>query len=153
MSAGDDLIAFIRARLDEDEAVAREAASALPGDEGYGWRAVHRYLETHPASGESFIVDTSSELVAQPASARSYDRAVADHIARHDPARALRQVAGARRILDEHSRESDGGGGAGCGRCDWDHYVLCNEPNACETVRSLGMTWSDHPDYRQEWAP
>src|ERR1700678_2321164 len=40
-----DLIAFLRARLDEDEAIAREAASALPGDEGHGWSAVHRYLE------------------------------------------------------------------------------------------------------------
>lgn len=144
----DDLIAFLTARLDEDEAVAREAASALPGDEGYGWRAVHRYLETHPASGESFIVDTSSELVARPASARSYDRAVADHIARHDPARVLREVAAKRAIVEAYRQSRDI---LMDNRQTWD-LVRAAVGAQRVIVTQLAAVWSDHADYRREWA-
>jgi hypothetical protein len=139
-----DLIAFLRARLDEDEAIAREAASALPGDEGHGWSAVHRYLETHPASGESFIVDASSELVAHAASARSYDRAVADHIARHDPARALAEVKLWRRLLLESQLKGVDSVYAGTERETGFHLALSL------ALKSKAMVYSSHPDYREE---
>jgi hypothetical protein len=108
---GDDLIAFLNARLDEDEAAAK---AWLP----FG----------------------------------NPDAAQREHVARRDPARVLRQVKGGRLILAEHGRQWDGGH-RGCGRCDWDHYVLDDVPQACQTVRALGVAWSDHPDYRAEWAP
>lgn len=140
----DDLTAFITARIDEDEAIAREAASALPRDEGHGWTAVHRYLETHPASGESFIVDTSSELVATATSARSYDRAVADHIARHDPARVRREVAAKRAMVERYHDAVDTQGEYGMDGSEW---------VAERMLKCIAGVWSDHPDYKQEWAP
>ena len=80
------------------------------------------------------------------------------HIARHDPAQVLREVAAKRAIAAEH-------GPAGfmaygdhlCQRCAWQddepgrddlhHWTIW----PCLTLRALAAAWNDHPDYRQEW--
>ena len=115
----DELIAFVTARLDEDEAAAQEAASRPLGP---AWDDGTRHT------------------------------AVARHINRHDPARVLREVAAKRAILAEHAPQTDGPA-TGCGRCDWDHYVICDNPRGCATLRALATIWSDHADYRPEWVP
>lgn len=56
----------------------------------------------------------------------------AGHIARHDPARVLREVEAKRRILALHEE--------------------LNEPHLYEAVQHLAAVWSDHPGYRPEWA-
>ena len=103
-----DLASFIRARLDEDEAMANAAAK------------YHSWSDNPWYSGEI-------------------------HIARHDPARVLRQVTAMRAILDAHDRP--------------EHY--CPIPvvhgrhgqlwtpaeGPCWTLRSLAAIWSDHDDY------
>lgn len=63
----DALIAFLKARLDEEEWIAQGAARTDDGHEGH-WLPVH------------FGVG-------------GFDARVDDHIALHDPARALREVA------------------------------------------------------------
>jgi hypothetical protein len=101
----DDLISFVRARLDEDEAAARDAAP--------------------------FYADR--DLVAEMVE-EGFDAEVPEHAQRHDPARALREVAAKRAILVMYADAR------------WD---LARE----DVVRELAAVWSDHADYRQEWAP
>src|SRR6266702_4239538 len=80
-----DLAAFWAARLDEDEAAAN-AARAGP------WRY----------DGSAVIAATG--LNVTPAGAHhSIHEDDAAHIARHDPARVLREVAADRRIMDRHT--------------------------------------------------
>ena len=69
----DDLIAFLNARLDEDEA----AAKAAWGVE-WDWRYVTRPFGERPSIAHTV------------------------HIARHDPARVLREVAFKRAILGQY---------------------------------------------------
>lgn len=77
----DDLIAFVRACLDREERVAR-SASTFPYD--------------HPS-------DAPWERARQIAASipGSHAAAVHDHIALHDPAHALADVAAKRAVLDE----------------------------------------------------
>lgn len=58
--------------------------------------------------------------------------------------RVLRQCEAFRRIVELHEpvdEEPDGW----CNRCDGDGWP-------CGTMAALASIWSDHPDYRQEWA-
>lgn len=106
------LVAFVEARLDEDERTARFVLSSYAGHEP-DWDV--------PCTG---VVQTGGELVP------TGDGPLAEHIARHDPARVLRAVEAKRRILD-----------------------LVNDPDFHDgyteayrdVVRLLASEWSDHP--------
>jgi hypothetical protein len=114
---------FLRARLDEDEAAARAAASRPRGESWGG------------------VVDGTRYTV------------VAAHIARHDPARVQREIEAKRAILAEHQRAPKPLPGMSwypCRVCTRDRYP---QSWPCATVRALAAVWSDHPDYQQEWAP
>jgi hypothetical protein len=115
-----DLIAFLRARLAEDESVARAAYGVM-------WRDASGWL----ISEDMYIaeVDDGSTLA---------------HIARHDPARTLREVEAKRRILDEHALN-----GWACSTCDNEDV---EQSFPCPTLRLLASVWAGHPDYRPEWA-
>lgn len=137
-----DLIEFLRARLDEDAAVVR--ALTVPHE----WH-------TGPGDDPEW---TSEELVCMwpPEFHTPYEQdkhwrglpvsgpELAAHVARHDPARVLREVEAKRQILEAH------GGDLGpqvmfCPHCEHD--------TPCPTVRLLAAVYADHPDYRPEWAP
>jgi len=126
----DDLAAFITARLDEDEALASRAAKT-PTANGPD-------AEWNP--GLPFDV-------------------ISEHIARHDPARVLREVAAKRAIAADHAAGHAPNIGPhkgrpccrSCGALDDDPYLA--EPWPCDTIRALAAMWSDHGDYRAEWAP
>lgn len=79
--------AFLRERLDEDEAVAKLAAR-----KGGTW------TQDHPGLG-SAISSAGGPVVYDEGSPDEYQAA---HIARHDPARALRDVAVWRKLLLEY---------------------------------------------------
>jgi hypothetical protein len=66
----------------------------------------------------------------------------AQHIARHDPARVLREVAAKRAVLDAYRAERDGGFG-GSGFTEGLEF----------TLRHAAVAWDDHPGYREEWRP
>ncbi|MGW4749028.1 DUF6221 family protein [Streptomyces sp. NPDC004290] len=151
-----DLIAFLRARLDGDERVAR--AAHRPGGPAVGARDV--------APGRDGV--GTGDV---PASAE------ADHIARHDPARVLAEVYVKRQLIEasaagcppvcgaegRHSfgrscalawmgpvEEDDGG--------RWLHddtgARFAAPPVTTEwTLRLLALPYSRHPDYRGEWRP
>ena len=127
-----DLVAFLNARLHEDEAAARAAA---PGQwrshQAGGWRAVLLGKGLGP------------------------DAADVEHIARHDPARVLREVAAKRAILEFYLEPPDGlpagnaevisGAEDGSGRAPRPLTVIE------AIVLDLAGVWSDHPDYDPAW--
>jgi hypothetical protein len=137
-----DLVAFIRARLDEDEQAARKAARFK-----YDRPTDAPWEKARLALGNSFELSSSA------------------HIARHDPARVLREVEAKRRIVDEHANE-----GGYCRICtiedrqentlegirdDGPYMVTVQRPllYPCPTLRLLALPYADCPDYRQEWKP
>jgi hypothetical protein len=122
----DPLVAFLRARLDEDEQVARDAGAEA-------WRKAER---------PSIWVTRADGPVAQ-----TKDFEDAAHIARHDPARVLRDVEAKRRIIDLHApRHADDYERWGTSDC-----VACYDLTPCRTVRLLALPYADHPDYREHW--
>lgn len=173
-----DIVAFLRERLDEDEQVARKAAS-LCGchPPALSWR-----FGDETTDGRILIEDDPHrETDASPSRLHkrwngSYANLfTAQHIARHDPARVLREVEAKRAILGRHQHhrftepldanskfEEDHRAAfdeppryVGCVACSYDYRYEEVYPSWwCEHVRLLAAPYSDHPDYRQEeWAP
>jgi len=122
-----DLIAFLNARLDEDEREAKYALEKLSACAG-----VHI---SDPADGGDI-----GHMVAY-----------SFHSRRHDPARVLREVEVKRSIIKVHDLAEHY-----CplpvvpGR----HGQLWTpKEGPCWTLHLLAAAYSDHPDYRQEWKP
>lgn len=124
----DDLIAFIVARLDDDELGARNA-----GGETWDFTGVNCEVRVreHKGYGEFGRV----AAYCRHGSAEE-DLALAIHVAEHDPARVLRRVEWTRHMLNTISALAEG-------QPSFAHCLLSE----------LGAEWSDHPDYRQEWKP
>jgi hypothetical protein len=122
---------FVRARLDEDEATAREA-------DGSDWW------------NESGVVHAIGGNNVHPLTDRWGDGRNADQAARHDPARVLREVAALRAMVDKDegaaSEYGDGSELSGYGDTGYTvwraHFTMC----------TLAAIWSDHPDYDPAWA-
>lgn len=135
MSAMDDLIAFMKARLDEDEAIATAAAQF--GTDGFSGRPqwINQYGMVVDATDSDWaIVDLGGTAVS--------GEPVYAHIARHDPARTLREVAADRALLAEYDELANG----------LSAYMYM--AGALEGIIRYRVTvWSDHPDYRDEWRP
>jgi hypothetical protein len=125
----DDLVAFIRARLDEDERVARAVKFALS-------RKVHQ--------GGVFV-----GLTAQ-AGAEDAREQVENFLDRHDPSRVLAEVAAKRAIVDLH--DNDGGGHECPDGKDFAGTHTGYERD-CLTVLHLAAVYASNPDYREEWRP
>ncbi|HET9969884.1 MAG TPA: DUF6221 family protein [Streptosporangiaceae bacterium] len=135
-----DLTAFLSARLDEDEAAAKAATGTAwaweaTGDKDSSWAVGHVESEDgRPLSGEiehgqGIVIDGVCESI-------NGNLADAAHIARHDPDRALREVAFKRSILGQYRTA------AGWSSDNWSL-----------SLRLFAAVWSDHPDYRAEWKP
>lgn len=88
-----DIREFIEARLAEDEAVARKAAGLV----GVGAEA--RYYTGWSYDREQFRVTTDGTSWIN---AKDTGDACGEHMARHDPARVLREIAAKRRIVAEN---------------------------------------------------
>ena len=119
----DDLIAFLNARLDEDETAANAAtqgpwqAGETPGNRKTMIPCIFvAYGTARPDAGH-VLYEADYGTPADVAC-----------IARHDPARVLREVAAKRAILASHS-------------VTW------------TVVEQLAAVYSYHPDYRAEWKP
>src|SRR5258708_13669153 len=103
-----DLAAFLTARLDEDEAVAKAAtegpwAWAATGEKDNSWAVAlvgdadeeEKMLSGRIEAGDGIIIDPVCEGI-------NGNLPHAAHIARHDPARALRRGDADPKILPEH---------------------------------------------------
>lgn len=148
-----DIVAFVRARLDEVEADAR---AAWPGP----WAPSDDEYEVLDVGAEAGFVGT---LVAEVRTLSGHQqRMTSRHIARHHPARVLADVEAKRRILAPHkpqplskydrqvwrfkfecASESWTCYGDGADHVEW----------PCETVKLLALPDAGHPDYREEWRP
>jgi hypothetical protein len=135
----DGLVEFLRARLDEDERIAREATGGLK--DAHRWSVLN--LANHPGA----VGTEWGALVATDTALRPH----ADHIARHDPARVLAEVEAKRELIALHGPgEMEYTDGDVCMICD----VREPEPfYPCKTLRLLALPYADHPDYREEWRP
>jgi hypothetical protein len=135
----DDIVAFIRARLGQDEQAARAAGAQR-------WDASGWTFATSPdevATGDERVVVGSVDDDRGDG-----NLAAVEHIARHDPARVLREVEAKRALLawvqdrlhDAEDFPAD------------EEYRL----KAIQALRIhlplLAAPYSDHPAFREEWA-
>ncbi|MCX4801770.1 DUF6221 family protein [Streptomyces sp. NBC_01214] len=135
----DDLVQFLRDRLDEDEQAAQQAIACEFLTSG-------QWLARGPYGDDDRFGNMQSEQNEQIIEDGLLWGTVA-HIARHDPARVLAEVDAKRRLLAIHRRFVDEPGQAclGCaGGIEWE---------ACPVVRLLALPYADHPYFREEWRP
>lgn len=132
---------FITARLDDDEAAAQRA-QAVCSPQWAPNGSLLMYLDDSPTP--------FAECLASVEHYRQDD--ALDHIARHDPARVLREVEAKRAILEladeatglDMSVDID----RGIGPRD-----KAAEPYVGDLIiRQMAQAYSDHPDYNPEWS-
>jgi hypothetical protein len=133
-----ELIEFLRARFDEDAQVA-SAATWCPG--ASRWSAHHR----EEYDGRWVIVDSLDDRVIEVDTEASDDACVAAHIARHDPARVLRDLEAKRRIVAEYERYAAERRRAMGG---WDP-----QSEVSPILAALAAVYAEHEDYRENWRP
>jgi hypothetical protein len=135
-----DIREFLTARLAEDEAVAREASEKLTRRPHKGRGATWRvFLE---GGGDGWAIESTdgehSFIVGFPES-------LSTHIARHDPARVLRDVEADRHLVAlALSRQADR------------DFEYGNDPRPADRIpelRILASRWSDHLDFDPTWSP
>ncbi|GGJ74658.1 hypothetical protein GCM10011583_02620 [Streptomyces camponoticapitis] len=123
-----NMLAFVRARLDEEEQVARAAG-------GESWRCPPEAPgEVHDRSGGiSFSVRT-----------QGYDR----HIALQDPARTLRRIETSRVLLGEYAEIA---------HLDVDRpqhdFPSGRAVGMGFVVRQMAAEYAGHPEYQAKWLP
>lgn len=168
-----DLIEFLTARLDEDEQIAKEASRAdgdsyTPTGEHWQWEddETDEVLVLDPVLDE-YVGDgmgvglRSAEMYPSCvgplphlviSGAEEVRTMVGLHVARHDPARVLREVAAKRAIVKIHrpyvQDELDPNTKVTCAGCDTEHP----EDWPCAHLKLIASIYSDHPNYRTEWA-
>jgi hypothetical protein len=124
-----DLVGFLEARLAEDETAAR----AVP-EQQREWVTEPIFDVPKPqfSACDGHVLIYGEDLSVH-----------AVHSARHDPARALREVEAKRAILADHIACEE-----------WNEEARQSrdgEREICVTLRALAAVFSDHPDYREEW--
>jgi len=125
----DDLAAFLRARLDEDEVRAKERAE--PGGMHQPWQEARDLREVAAKRAILEIHKVYSEPEIQNI----------DHI---DKKWNMGWV----------ERAETGHAVYWCEECDHDRDYdhISSRQEGCRTLRALAAVYSDHPGYRQEWA-
>lgn len=128
-----DLAKFLLARIAEDEALANDALhpdADRPGE----WVTEHHNSEYHSEPNRARIAEDRSGHYWSVA--HEVFIPVAEHMARHDPARVLAECS-AKRLLVE-----------------WIEYAESSVDRGAdfkEPLRLLALPYADHDDYRQEW--
>ncbi|GGU91064.1 hypothetical protein GCM10010275_30130 [Streptomyces litmocidini] len=145
----DDLIAFLRARLDDDgrEAKARRGVFPSPSvqDDGYVW------LHVRPG-GNAVITRYPHPVEGYDDMAKLRNWADTEHGWTQE--RVLAEVDAKRRITECHEPWTAANGDIICGRCGREH--IDGRPGGhfpCQTLRLLALPFADHPDYQDAWRP
>lgn len=131
------LVRFIGDRLTFEEEVARKAmtvrrdGTTRDPDDGC-WKVVDDWRESARIEGDDIIIYDEG----------GHTRQQAEHIARHDPARVLRDVEAKRQIWLKAA------GYTSSAIADIDLKVAWEG-----VLEELASTWSDHPDYEKDWEP
>lgn len=119
----DDLVAFLKAILDEDEQAARDCP---PTD---GWWATAG-AESAPGAGMAQLF-----------------------VEQFDPARVLAEVQAKRRIIDLHKPREYSRPYLQLPNCICCSYCAWQPEWPCVTMRLLALPYAGHDSYRPEWAP
>lgn len=135
------LVKFLTAMIDLDEDGAVAAAVAGPK-----WKYADSYGSMQIESEDGTNITHDQEGLSD--SVRGF---AGPHIARHDPARALREVEAKRRIierarlvLDSWARAEAGQGGA----VSYPDVTRRERSFWLSTLADMAAVYSDHPDYR-----
>jgi Family of unknown function (DUF6221) len=158
-----ELIEWLRAQLDEDEAWARAACQAYPyatdktlPAAGVHWRWVggeewetvvpdpvgtefvdEECGSVHLATVEEWPTDSRHPMPrTYDGGIQELDPSAAGHIIRWDPARVLAELVAKRWLLDEIEDELG----------DDDQQVMTND-----RLRQLALPYADRPGYDEEW--
>lgn len=118
------VIEFLEARITEDELAAHAAI-----DTAAGWLARYDYRDVKDSDGH-YVVQADSRY---PTTAQ------AAHIARHDPARVLRECDARRTIIADFLRRDALGD-------------LPGRSAAEDALKALAAVYSRHPDFDRAWA-
>lgn len=137
---------FLHTRLNEEEQVAK---AATPGP----WTAEIHHHRTSRAP-VLFEVHPVAELEGDGAGGVTSEHNAA-HIARHHPARALRQVAAHRTILAKHHPYEAGPYPHACRGCP---HSPTDDPyteniNTCPDLCAIASIYNDHPHYLEATTP
>jgi hypothetical protein len=135
--------AFLRARLREDELGALAASPGPWKFHGVDSVSGGMFYDTTRTIGSVFYESLSDHdgTIVRHLLEHEADRN-GEHIARHDPARALAEIAAKRAILATHDPVDP---------CDAHDVSLQSIP--CDTVRHLAVVYAGHPDYDETWRP
>jgi hypothetical protein len=136
----DELVAFLRACLDEDEKLAHaviKGGQAHLGSAGQ-WNT---YME---GGDDGWAIEDDAAGLAPGIIG---GKPMADHIARHDPARVLREAASKRRVLDDY-RITRVAVARTQGATD---SMYAGRDALSQVLRVLASAYSDQPGYRAEW--
>jgi hypothetical protein len=149
-----DLIEFLTARLDEDEAAAKavkDGSEPWPGQ----WQARDRHaLETHNGWVIALAPGIRDSRDPRSVAAEEFAPGVVEHIARHDPARVLREAEADRTLLRELQAARKEVQGNDIGMAE--PLTLRSRGYYAGLLRAAmirATRFADHPDYRAEWKP
>lgn len=139
-----DIVAFLNARLDEDEALAREASAFYDDDQinGVSWNG----HEGEDLNGQMrYWIAPHLGVVNDIASGR--------HIGRHDPARVLREVKAKRYRLELYWAASENWRNGACVMGTTEEVARAAERRDVLrlAVQLDAMSYADHPDYNAAW--
>lgn len=140
-----EIVQFIKAQLDLDEAGALDAAAFYDNDpEDVTWRVDEGANEN--GFKRAWLVPHLGVI---------NDLASAHHMVRHSPARVLAEVAAKRVILAEHKHvpaTEPSSDDFGCQICAYDRgdCVLYGW-GWCNTVRLLAAPYAGQPGFKPEW--
>lgn len=156
------IVGFLMQRIAEDEAVARAATQGdwywePPSEESFPMYDESLVSTVLDDDGDHTVVLVGVGYDTSRIEGRDEDRA---HIARYHPARVLAECAAKRRIVELHQPDDDkcsvcsheiGYASDGYGGEYYENQRTGNDW-PCATLRALTAVYSDHPDYRQDWA-
>ncbi|NUL09052.1 DUF6221 family protein [Streptomyces lunaelactis] len=137
-----ELVDFLRARLDEDEQVARAVEDRSAPWDGQWVADGNDAARTH--NGHVLFYGHNWPLKA----------GLVDHIVRHDPARVLREVEAKRATLEWHQDAADEMEQA---KLDLDNeaYQAARLERRLlgRAIRRDAAVYAGHPDYDASWKP
>jgi hypothetical protein len=147
MSDSDKLAQWLRAQVDEDERVARDALE-------------ERWAYSPPLVSYDVVPDDDGhfEMGGEEVETLGFAPEDLTHIARQDPARTLAEVKTKRLIIEAVERYLDPHPGVPCDHAG-DPYGPCELHAAAKgrvdpyALRLLALSYAGQPGYREEWRP